>query len=282
MYDAIILVSQEHIKQLLVNLDFIFNNLSANRVKIICKKDLTSYFPQNSLIDFLDENSIAFFNFNTIKTLLQNRGGDCIRTGWYFQQFLKMYYSFICKNKYYLIWDADTIPLSKIKFFTNDGKKMLFNRKKEHHIPYFETLDCIFNKKLKYERNSFISEGMIIDCHIMKELILSIDINNNIPGNNWIEKIINSISLKDLDGAGFSEFETYGTYLLNKYPEKYQERPLKTLRNGMSKYGKILSKKELSMLNFDTITFENWNRNEKISHKLKAYLRRLKLYKLGG
>ena len=50
----------------------------------------------------------------------------------------------------------------------------------------------------------------------------------------------------------------------------------------MSKYGKILSKKELSMLNFDTITFENWNRNEKLSHKLKAYLRRLKLYKLGG
>ena len=114
MYDVIIPVSSKHIKQILVNFDFIFYNLSINKLKLICKKDLFSYFPKNPSIEFLDEDTIAFFNVNTIKHLLQNRGASPQRAGWYFQQFIKMQYSFICKNNYYLIWDADTIPISKI------------------------------------------------------------------------------------------------------------------------------------------------------------------------
>ena len=119
---------------------------------------------------------------------------------------------------------------------------------------------------------------MIIECKIMKEIINDIKNNNEIYGNSWIEKIIYAISLEDIDKAGFSEFKTYGNYILNKYPDKYKERNLKTLRNGMAKYGKILSYKELSKLDLDTITFENWNKIKKFSSKMKAFFRRTKLY----
>lgn len=277
MYDVIIPLDKSHLKQLLVNINFIRKNIQFSKIKILCDKKIIPLIPNDKDIECLDEDNIGNFDLKKIQDLIKMRGGDHNRAGWYFQQFLKMEYAFICKDKYYLIWDADTIPLSEIRFFSDD-KKMLFNRKKEHHIPYFCTLDILFNKNLFYDRKFFITEGMIIECKIMKEIINDIKNNNEIYGNSWIEKIIYAISLEDIDKAGFSEFETYGNYILNKYPDKYKERNLKTLRNGMAKYGKILSYKELSKLDLDTITFENWNKNKKFSSKMKAFFRRTKLY----
>lgn len=176
------------------------------------------------------------------------------------------------------MWDADTIPLSKINFLTTDGK-MLFNRTDEHHLPYFQTIDILFNKEIKHETKSFISEGMIINRSIMKELIRAISNNRNLYGNNWVEKILYAIPQQELSFSGFSEFETYGNYLINKYPNMYKERPLKALRYGMGRYGRILTHKELLMIDYcDTISFENWNKPQSITDKFKCYLYILKLY----
>ena len=279
-FDVLIPVRYEHIEQLLVNLDFIFKNLPVKKVKIICKKSLFKSLPiENFKIDFLDEDSVFTFNYDTIEKIIKNRGVNTNRAGWYFQQFLKMEYCFFCDENYYLVWDADTIPLTKITFFSEDGQKMLFNRKEEHHLPYFETMDMLFNKTLIHQTESFISEGMIIDCKIMKEMIRFIDNNKNIEGDNWVEKIIYAIPAHELVLAGFSEFETYGNYLINKYPNKYKTRTLKTLRLGMKRYGRILTHKELLMINnYDTISFENWNRPIGIIDKLKCYYWLAKLY----
>lgn len=278
MVEVIIPVSREHVKQLQLSINFIFNNLFVEKIKIISKKELFSYFPVNMKIDFIDEDTSFSFNYHTIENILRQRGGDIKRSGWYFQQFLKMEYCFISKKDYYLIWDADTIPLSKINFFTEDGKKMLFNKKEEHHIPYFKTMDVLFNKKMEYQTKSFISEGMIIECKIMKEMIMDINNNRKLKGKNWIEKIMYAISFDDLNYSGFSEFETYGNYLINKYPYKYQERTLKTLRNGMSRYGRLLTPKELMMLDIDTISFENWDKPQNFFLKLESYMYILQLY----
>ena len=77
--------------------------------------------------------------------------------------------------------------------------------------------------------------------------------------SSFWQNILNAIDLKDLSGSGFSEFETYGTYLLNHYINLFVERPLITLRSGYSTYKRILNMDDLKMLPYDTISFENWD-----------------------
>ena len=69
--------------------------------------------------DFIDEECVyESLSYNGLRNIILNRdvfAGN--RTGWYLQQFLKCSYSFLCNDRYYLIWDSDLIPLKEISFF---------------------------------------------------------------------------------------------------------------------------------------------------------------------
>ena len=59
--------------------------------------------------------------------------------GWYFQQLVKFAFCFREQEEdYYLIWDADTIPLRPLQFFDETGR-MLFTLGDERHGRYFPT-----------------------------------------------------------------------------------------------------------------------------------------------
>ena len=253
-YDIVIPVAGSHAEQLKVNLEFIKKNLGRDKIYLLCSEKTFEQFKDYD-VEFLNENNILpGMNLETIGKIISERGGDPKRSGWYFQQFLKMYYAFTCAKEYYLIWDADTIPLKSIYFLNRQGK-MFFNMKTEHHLPYFQLIQKFFGDSLKFVESdtpSFITEGMIMKKSIMRELV------NEMGGENFWKNILNAIDAKDLSGSGFSEFETYGTYLVNKYPELYINRQLNTLRNGGNVFRRILNREELKLLPYDTISFENW------------------------
>ena len=129
----------------------------------------------------------------------------------------------LCHNKFYLVWDSDTIPIKEVKMFSND-RKPIFDVKTEYHKPYFITLKKIFPELGKRYNYSFISEHMIINTNLMKNMIRRITFNKNLIGNTWYEKIINCIEIKDLPKSGFSEFETYGTFVKKYYKQIYNIR----------------------------------------------------------
>ena len=84
---------------------------------------------------------------------------------------------------------------------------------------------------------------------------------NNISGYTWYEKIINSIDLKDLGICGFSEFETYGTFVNEYYKKTYDIRSWKSLRPANIYYkNKKLTGNDILILakNYDAVSFENW------------------------
>ena len=211
-------------------------------------------------LNFINENFLI--NVFNIKKLINLRNINAIhRSGWYIQQFLKMQYSKICQDEYYLIWDSDTIPVKKVKMF-NNFRKPLFDVKTEYNKPYFITIKKIFPKLRKRFKYSFISEHMLIKTEIMKNLISKIDNNNNISGNTWYEKIINCIDVNELANSGFSEFETYGTFVKEYYHKFYDIRLWKSLRNGNKYYNpKFLSDKDILNIskNYDAISFEKFN-----------------------
>ena len=114
-------------------------------------------------------------------------------------------------------------------------------------------------QNIKY---SYISEHMLIKTEYMKTLWDIIESNNNWPGKNYWEKIILSIDKEVILNSGFSEFETYVTFIDNYFPNAYKHR-MWFSRRDMTKYvGSIynLSEKDLKWLSkdYNAITFEYW------------------------
>ena len=182
---------------------------------------------------FVDESQLV--SFDEVKNIIARKSENntaCIkRSGWYLQQFLKFSYSLICEDEYYLLWDADTLPIHKHIMF--DGDKLCFDMKTEFHEPYFHTFERIFPQYNKRSSLSFISEHMLIKTAVMRELINEISCSN-IEGDSWYEKIISAVDIKDLAHSGFADYETYGLFCINKYPELYIERKWDSLRPASS------------------------------------------------
>lgn len=208
-------------------------------------------------IKFINEKTLI--DVDKIKKLIEDKNKNATqRSGWYIQQFLKMNYCQICKQKYYLIWDSDTIPIKKVNMFSDDGTPY-FNVKTEYHPPYFTTMQRLIPELSKKNNYSFISEHMLINTKIMKNLIKRIENNINITGEYWFEKIINSIDIKDIPFSGFSEFETYGTFVNEFYNNSYKIRSWKSLRNGKDFYNPKLftyQKAKICSKNYEAISFE--------------------------
>ncbi len=210
-------------------------------------------------LSFINENDLIDVNkVRKLMTKIDPKSSH--RSGWYVQQFLKMQYCKICKDEYYLIWDSDTIPLKNIDMFNDSNGKPFFDVKTEYHEPYFATMKKIFPNLGKKYDFSFISEHMLIKTYLMSDLIDKIQDNKNIDGDTWYEKIINSINPADLRHSGFSEFETYGTFVQEYHPKVYEIRQWHSLRGEENKYNfEKLSDAEIKKLaeSYDAISFEH-------------------------
>lgn len=225
-------------------------------IYVISDKNSFSFFEKTFLeknrVVLIGENDVSpGLSFQSVKALIDKKGLVYPSYGWYFQQFLKILFarSKWAKNEY-LIWDADTIPLRHIDFKENDV--YLFNLKEEHHIPYFDSIKKILGLE-KAVAKSFITEHIVVDVAIMKEMLDKIEQN---CGETVWEAIINC-QPQDVK-FGFSEYETYGTYIYSTYPNKVKFRDLKTYRDAGCKYGRGISKRNLEKLGkeYDTASFE--------------------------
>src|SRR6266487_785735 len=111
--------------------------------------------------------------------------------GWYFQQLLKLQYAFVePADDYYLIWDADTVPLRSLRFFDSAGR-MLLTKATEYHAPYFETYRRLLGEDPKREF-SFISQHMLVQKSVAREMLSRIE--QRVEGKgNWAWKIMRSL-----------------------------------------------------------------------------------------
>lgn len=257
-YDVIICVGWNDLTIVKKTVEYVRKNLEGKNIYLIVNSFFFSCFPSSFLekynVILLDEDQlIQDFSYRQNREFIEkNRHG--FSPGWYFQQFLKMAFSkSIYAGDYYLIWDADTLPLSKIKFEENG--KLLFTAKKEYHEEYFITMDKLLGLK-KIKDYSFIAEHMLIKTDIMKEIISKISGEASEP---WPFTVLKTVRPKAK--GGFSEFETYGTYVSHYYPELYSSRTLNTWRNAGYVFGRNISDKDIEALSvdLDIISLECWN-----------------------
>ncbi len=178
-----------------------------------------------------------------------------VRCGWYYQQFLKMAYCDVCEDDYYMSWDMDTVPLRSISLFDAEGRPY-FDTKKEYNPGYFKTIDNLLHLEKNID-GSFISEHMVFNREYMKEMTDVIRSSSE-EGNPW-KQIIDSVE-DDYIALGFSEFETYGTFVTANHPDTYRQREFRSFRRGSWFVSENdLTDDDIRWLagDFDAITFEN-------------------------
>ena len=248
------------IEILLSNIDIFFLFLPISKIVVIGPHSLVNVLPNDPRFVFIEEGELI--SCEKVSYLLEQRCNNSIvkrRTGWYVQQFLKMAYAQICEDEFYLLWDSDTIPLKKIEVFDNSGKPYI-DYKTEYHKQYFDTIGRILPGYKKEFSKSFIAEHMLVNTSQMKEVIGKIEANEAVAGLFFYEKIINSIDTKDLSGSGFSEFETFGTYIYRNYKEQYIFRRWNSVRHGgfffSKEKGYTDQQRDWMARNYHAISFE--------------------------
>lgn len=277
-YNAIVLTTPTDFERLQDSYVRMVRNLAPRKIVFIGSRKVQELIQQSDVegqVGFFDEDELIPFAevHKIMKELLQTDELPRGVTGWYYQQFLKMQYAFVCKEDYYLIWDGDTVPCKPFSMFREDGLPYL-DLKQEYHEEYFHTIENLFPGMRKSIAKSFISEHMLIRCDIMKQMIWDImgsstkDVSNvvngidknykQIPGS-FYEKILRAIRPGQIMNTAFSEFETYGTYVSFRYTDAYCLRNWHSFRlGGEFFHPERMTDEDYAWLgkDFDAISFE--------------------------
>lgn len=259
-YELVLLATPTDIKKCIEHLEYYKESLKPDKISLIASHKVKEMIPNNQEVYFIDENDIIpDMTLSAIKDIFLSEKIDVDKAGWYFQQFLKLSYCYKTEYDYYLVWDSDTIPIHEIRLF--DEEKPVFGMKKEYHELYFETIQKLFGFG-KSIHASFISEHMMFEKELVKEMIQEIENNSQLEGTCFWEKILFSACPRNkLERNCFSEFETYGTWIMNRYPNRYKMLEYKSYRQGKSLTGYPPNKARFAELQgmFDAISYEAWD-----------------------
>lgn len=237
-YDAIIVVTPKDFERTLPLHERMARFLPVSNIYVLGAEEIKDIIALegNDKFKFINENAVVPFDdvYNVVCEHMHEAypGADVPRAtvGWYYQQILKYEYHRFSDNKYYLTWDGDTVPCKAFSMFAENHTTPYFDMKNEYNIDYFETLNKLLPGYGKCVEKSFISEHMLFDVDIVRELIEEIEKNENIVGDTWWKKMINSINPRKYSDGVFSEFETYGSYVAVNKPEAYKLRTWNSFR----------------------------------------------------
>lgn len=226
---------------------------------IVPNSDLDTFFKifrDHDFVKIYDEKDfVDGFTKPVIQTALGPFG---FRAGWYLQQLVKLNYARFTSCDKYIIWDSDTVQLNRLTFYNKGG--IYLNRSKNLHPPYRKAIERIFGGIIPPAQESFVSQFMVIETFVAN-LMLD-DIKNICGVDHWFEGVLKSIPLNG--PSEFSEFETYASYAMFRFPDKYNIN-----RSNWFLYGSdILGGREIRCLEeiqnifpgFDYVSFERFHK----------------------
>ena len=132
------------------------------------------------------------------------------RSGWLFQQLIKLSVDTFAENEHILVMDSDTFLVHSVKYLHKG--RIILNTSDEYYETYFKVYRNLM-KENPVSPNSFITHGMLFSKQYLSEMKQFISKRNQ---KNRVEAILNNVDYSD--PSGFSEYETYGNYLLRHHP----------------------------------------------------------------
>jgi hypothetical protein len=134
------------------------------------------------------------------------------RRGWLFQQLLKLAADSLGSAQSYFAIDADTV-LVQPQVLEADGKELLLHSD-EFHACYFAVVQQLLGFPVS-ALLSCVAHQMLFSKDRLRELKQHIEARSGRP---WYRAILDCTDYSDK--SGFSEFELYGQWCMNRYPQR--------------------------------------------------------------
>ena len=181
------------------------------------EEEIIQFCEANRLV-FVDERTVFGFGPKDLKLEIHTPDGQVLdRSGWLFQQFLKLS-GHVGTSRYYLCIDADHVLIRPHVFLTRDGETV-FYMSYEEHLPYYENIRRLL-PGLPLDRLSYVDHKMLFD----KTLLQTLHEQLERTGQPWTETILQSYDRRC--HAGFSEFELYGNFVEKKVQRPWLQKRL--------------------------------------------------------
>lgn len=155
---------------------------------------------------FVDENTVLPIT----KRDIVYRSKRWERSGWLFQQLLKLSGDRLVRAEHFLVIDADTVLIQPHKFLS--GGRTNFYTRSWSQPEYFRTYKKLMGRAASAPR-SLVTHYMLLEKSKLRELKRAIEARH---GKSWYRAIIDSIDRTKQ--FGFSEYETYGNFVYSRYP----------------------------------------------------------------
>jgi glycosyltransferase involved in cell wall biosynthesis len=155
---------------------------------------------------FVDEREFLPFGKERIPYVVNGRD----RSGWLYQQLLKLSANKIASGSEYLLMDADTILMKKQSFIV-EGKHVLLHSD-EFHKPYFDVCGDLLASP-PHTLLSCVSHNMLVSLPRLARLKDHLEQRFARP---WYMAILDCVDYSE--ASGFSEYELYGQWCISRYP----------------------------------------------------------------
>jgi hypothetical protein len=206
-------------------------------IQILCRKNNYNFINEDSLSQLPSKKQINY-SFH---------GQD--RSGWLFQQLIKLSIDNISQQRFILVLDADTILTKKQKFV--DNGKLYLNCSDEFHVPYYKVVKKILKVRKTFPV-SFISHYMIFDKNILDEMKKEIECLHD---KKWIDVILENLDRNSI--SGFSEYELWGNYLIKNHCRQLYLSYWKN--KSLIQHEKNLSSLLVDYRNYKSVSIHNYN-----------------------
>lgn len=177
------------------------NNPIQNIYIVAPKSEFIKQFCEKFHCIYLDENSVLPIKLSDIHYCPKGIN----RSGWIFQQLIKLNADCICKNKNVLVLDSDTIFNKKQSFIAKG--KVVFDCSDEYHAPYFKAYSSCLGLNKRFAL-SFVAHHMLFQRSRLKEMKLAIEKHTN---KKWYKAILEGLDKGEV--SSFSEYEMYGNWM---------------------------------------------------------------------
>jgi hypothetical protein len=155
------------------------------------------------------------------KSRIRYRSKRWERSGWLYQQLLKLSGDRLVRRRHFLVMDADTVLIRPHRF--RIGGKTVFYCRRWSQPEYFRTYRRLLGRRRK-AKVSFVAHYMLFDRRKLARLKRTIEARHGKP---WYRAIMDSIDRKR--NFGFSEYETYGNMVYGQNPSAVKLLPARNL-----------------------------------------------------
>lgn len=170
-------------------------------------------------LQFVDEREVFGFGPKELNLQIQNAdGSQSNRSGWLFQQLIKLS-GRVGTCQHYLCIDADHVLIRPHVFLTQDNKTVFYMSYEEHQ-PYYDNIHRLL-PDLVLDKLSYVDHKMLFDKQQVERLHQALTQGT---GLLWTDVVLKSYDRSSF--AGFSEFELYGNFVVDKVQRPWLQKRL--------------------------------------------------------